>query len=56
MPLLKGKSKKVISDNIGIEINAGKPPKQAAAIAYSEAGESKLKRTMAKLKHKKGAK
>ena len=53
MPLLKGKSKKVISDNIGTEIRAGKDPKVAAAIAYSEAGESHLKRTMSKLKGRK---
>ena len=44
MPLKKGKSKKVISQNIGIEINAGKKPSQAAAIAYSVAGKSKPKK------------
>lgn len=38
MPLEKGKSQAAISHNIGVEINAGKDPKQAAAIAYSEAG------------------
>jgi 8-oxo-dGTP pyrophosphatase MutT (NUDIX family) len=37
MPLEKGSSKKVISDNIATEVNAGKSQKQAAAIAYSEA-------------------
>jgi hypothetical protein len=36
MPLIKSTSKKALSENIGKEINAGKPPKQAAAIAYSE--------------------
>lgn len=41
MPLEKGSSEKVISHNIETEINAGKDPKQAAAIAYSEAGENK---------------
>lgn len=41
MPLEKGSSREAISHNIETEINAGKPPKQAAAIAYSEAGESK---------------
>lgn len=41
MPLKKGKSQKVIGENIGIEIAAGRPPAQAAAIAYSEAGKSK---------------
>lgn len=41
MPLQKGKSKKTISKNIATEIKAGKPPKQAAAIAYATAGKSK---------------
>ena len=44
MPLKKGSSKKDISSNIATEIRAGKPPKQAAAIAYSVAGKSKKKR------------
>ena len=43
MPLKKGKSKKVISQNIRTEIRAGKPQKQAIAIAYSKAGLSKTK-------------
>jgi hypothetical protein len=41
MPLKSGSSKKVISSNIATEIRSGKPPKQAAAIAYSKAGKSK---------------
>lgn len=37
MPLKPGKSKKTIQRNIRIEIAAGKPVKQAVAIAYSKA-------------------
>lgn len=36
MPLKKGSSNKTRSENIRREIAAGKDPKQAAAIAYSE--------------------
>lgn len=40
MPLVQGSSKADISKNIETEINAGKDPKQAAAIAYSVAREN----------------
>jgi hypothetical protein len=43
MPLKTGKSQAVISENITREINAGKKPKVAQAIAYSKAGKSKPK-------------
>ena len=41
MPLSKGKSEKSFEKNIKTEIKAGKPPKQAVAIAYAERGEKK---------------
>ncbi len=47
MPLIKGaqaKTKKGFGDNVKREIASGRPQKQAVAIAYSEAGESKKKK------------
>lgn len=35
MPLVKSKSDKAFKENIKTEIEAGKPQKQAVAIAYS---------------------
>jgi len=43
MPLKSGKSKETVSQNIRTEVNAGRPQKQAVAIAYSKARESGLK-------------
>lgn len=43
MPLRKGKSKKVVSENIRTEMHHGKPQKQAIAIAMRKAGKTKKK-------------
>lgn len=47
MPLTKSPSKQAFEKNIKAEVKAGKPPKQAVAIAYS------VKREAAKPKGKK---
>ncbi len=41
MPLKKGKSRKVVSENIRREVRAGKPRNQAVAIAMRKAGKSR---------------
>lgn len=41
MPLRKGSSDEVISQNIKTEMAAGRPQKQAVAIALSKAGKQK---------------
>lgn len=35
MPLVKSKSPAAFKKNVAAEVRAGKPPKQAVAIAYS---------------------
>ena len=42
MPLEEGKSKAAFSQNVATEVKAGKPQKQAVAIAYSKARGDKL--------------
>ncbi len=44
MPLKKGSSPKVISQNIRAEMKAGRPQRQAIAIALNKAGKFKEKR------------
>ena len=41
MPLVEGQSRAAISQNIKTEMEAGKPQKQAVAIALHQAGESR---------------
>jgi len=44
MPLKKSASKKAFKDNIRAEVHAGKPVKQAVAIAFSEKRAAKKKK------------
>lgn len=48
MPLMKGKSKSAIGSNIKKEMKAGKPQKQAVAIALNTARKSGAKIPKAK--------
>ena len=44
MPLKKSASKKAFKENVRKEVKAGKPVKQAVAIAYSEKREAAKKK------------
>lgn len=50
MPLLHSKSMDAFHSNVSAEVNAGKPQKQAVAIAYSVQRKAKKKKTMAEAK------
>ena len=44
MPLVKGRSKKVISANISELVRSGRPQDQSIAIALQKAGKARKKR------------
>lgn len=44
MPLEKGKSRSAFQHNVRTEVKAGKPVKQAVAIAYRESGEDEARK------------
>ena len=52
MPLVKSKSKEAFKKNVATEVKAGKPVKQAVAIAYSEKRDASKKTTKSKGKTK----
>jgi hypothetical protein len=45
MPMKKGYGKQAIAENIRLLIREGRPPKQAAAIAYEKAREERRKQS-----------
>ena len=53
MPLIKSKSKKAFSANVKAEREAGKPIKQAVAIAYSVKRKAEGKKAKPSIKRRK---
>lgn len=51
MPLNKSRSKAAFQQNVKTEIAAGRPPKQAVAIAYSVKGEHHSDHSRARSEH-----
>ena len=47
MPLKKGRSRKVVSENISELMHSGRPQKQAVAIAMDKAGLSRKRKKKA---------
>lgn len=45
MPLIKSPTKSAFKQNVATEVRAGKPPKQAVAIAYSVKRSAQNKRS-----------
>ena len=57
MPLIKSKSKQAFKKNVQKEVDAGKPVKQALAIAYStQRAAAKTSKSMSKTSKSKGKK
>jgi hypothetical protein len=52
MPLIKSTSKQAFGKNVATEMQAGKPQKQAVAIAYSEKHEAESSKRHHSPKHK----
>ncbi len=48
MPLKKGNSRKIVSENVEELMQSGRPQKQAVAIALENAGKSKNSKKSAK--------
>lgn len=49
MPLVKSGTKRAFSENVRREMHAGKPQRQAVAIAYSVKREARPRKTLAEV-------